>query len=142
MFVTAVQSDAVVFFGATGDLAYKMIFPALQAMVKRGTLNVPVIGVAKAGWSLDQLRERARGSLTEHGGGVDEQAFAKLVAQLQYIDGDYQDDATFDRLRQALGSAEHPLHYLAIPSSMFAAVAKQPGRSGSPKRARVVIATP
>jgi len=140
--MTAVQSDALVFFGATGDLAYKMIFPALQAMIKRGNLNVPVIGVAKAGWSLDQLRERARASLTEHGGGVDEEAFAKLVAQLQYIDGDYKDDATFDHLRQALGSAEHPLHYLAIPSSMFAAVAKQLGRSGCAKGARVVIEKP
>src|SRR5258707_8456491 len=104
------HSDTLVFFGATGDLAYKMIFPALQAMIKRGTLNVPVIGVAKAGWSLHQLRERARGSLTEHGGGGDEQAFAKLVSQLQYIGGDYRDDATFDHLRQALGSAGHPLH--------------------------------
>jgi len=140
--MTAVQSDALVFFGATGDLAYKMIFPELQAMIKRGNLNVPVIGVAKAGWSLDQLRERARASLTEHGGGVDEEAFAKLVAQLQYIDGDYKDDATFDHLRQALGSAEHPLHYLAIPSSMFAAVAKQLGRSGCAKGARVVIEKP
>ncbi|HEX3071189.1 MAG TPA: glucose-6-phosphate dehydrogenase, partial [Thermoanaerobaculia bacterium] len=129
----APQSDALVFFGATGDLAYKMIFPALQAMIKRGTLNVPVIGVAKAGWSLDQLRERGRNSLAEHGGGVDEEAFAKLVALLQYIDGDYRDDATFDRLRQALGSAEHPLHYLAIPSSMFATVAAQLGRSGCAK---------
>lgn len=140
--MTTVQSDALVFFGATGDLAYKMIFPALQAMIKRGNLNVPVIGVAKAGWSLDQLRERARASLTEHGGGVDEEAFAKLVAQLQYIDGDYKDDATFDHLRQALGSAEHPLHYLAIPSSMFAEVAQQLGRSGCAKGARVVIEKP
>jgi glucose-6-phosphate 1-dehydrogenase len=138
----APQSDALVFFGATGDLAYKMIFPALQAMIKRGTLNVPVIGVAKAGWSLDQLRERGRNSLAEHGGGVDEQAFAKLVSLLQYIDGDYRDDATFDRLRQALGNAEHPLHYLAIPSSMFATVAAQLGRSGCAKGARVVIEKP
>jgi glucose-6-phosphate 1-dehydrogenase len=112
-------------------------------MIKRGNLTVPVIGVAKAGWSLDQLRERARSSLTEHGcGGVDEEAFAKLVAQLQYIDGDYRDDATFDHLRQALGKAEHPLHYLAIPSSMFADVAKQLGRSGCAKGARVVIEKP
>jgi glucose-6-phosphate 1-dehydrogenase len=136
------HADALVFFGATGDLAYKMIFPALQAMIKRGNLDMPVIGVAKAGWTLDQLRERARASLTEHGGGVDEAAFAKLVAQLQYIDGDYREDATFDQLRKALGAAEHPLHYLAIPSSMFATVAAQLGRSGCAKGARVVIEKP
>ena len=135
-------SDALVFFGATGDLAYKMIFPALQAMVKRGHLDVPVIGVAKAGWTLEQLRERARASLAEHGGGVDEAAFAKLISLLQYIDGDYRDDATFDRLRQSLGAAEYPLHYLAIPSSMFATVAAQLGRSGCAKGARVVIEKP
>jgi glucose-6-phosphate 1-dehydrogenase len=135
-------SDALVFFGATGDLAYKMIFPALQAMVKRGHLDVPVIGVAKAGWTLEQLRERARASLAEHGGGVGEAAFAKLISHLQYIDGDYREDATFDRLRQALGAAEHPLHYLAIPSSMFATVAAQLGRSGCAKGARVVIEKP
>ncbi|HSY51064.1 MAG TPA: glucose-6-phosphate dehydrogenase [Thermoanaerobaculia bacterium] len=136
------HSDALVFFGATGDLAYKMIFPALQDLIKRGHLDVPVIGVAKAGWTLDQLRERARASLTEHGGGVDDAAFAKLLSLLQYIDGDYREDATFDRLRQALGSAEHPVHYLAIPSSMFAVVAGQLGRSGCAKGARVVIEKP
>ena len=135
-------SDALVFFGATGDLAYKMIFPALQSMVKRGHLDVPVIGVAKAGWTIEQLRERARASLAEHGGGVDEAAFAKLISLLQYIDGDYRDEATFDRLRQLLGTAEHPLHYLAIPSSLFATVAAQLGRSGCAKGARVVIEKP
>ena len=142
MTTAAPHADALVFFGATGDLAYKMIFPALQAMIKRGNLDMPVIGVAKAGWTLEQLRERARNSLTEHGGGVDEAAFAKLVAQLQYIDGDYREDATFDQLRKALGAAEHPLHYLAIPSSMFATVAAQLGRSGCAKGARVVIEKP
>jgi len=136
------HSDALVFFGATGDLAYKMIFPALQALIKRGNLDVPVIGVAKAGWSLDQLRERAHNSLAEHGGGVDEAAFTKLVSLLQYIDGDYNDNDTFDRLRKALGDAEHPLHYLAIPSSMFEVVAGQLGRSGCAKGARVVIEKP
>ena len=139
---TPPHSDALVFFGATGDLAYKMIFPALQAMIKRGHLDVPVIGVAKAGWTLDQLRERARASLTEHGGGVDDAAFAKLLSLLQYIDGDYREDDTFDRLRKALGAAEHPVHYLAIPSSMFATVAGQLGRSGCAKGARVVIEKP
>jgi glucose-6-phosphate 1-dehydrogenase len=136
------HSDALVFFGATGDLAYKMIFPALQALIKRGHLDVPVIGVAKAGWTLEQLCDRAKASLTEHGGGVDEAAFAKLVSQLQYIDGDYREDVTFDRLREALGKAEYPLHYLAIPSSMFATVAGQLGRSGCAKGARVVIEKP
>ena len=135
-------SDALVFFGATGDLAYKMIFPALQAMTQKGHLEVPIIGVAKAGWSLEQLRERARNSLKEHGGGVDEAAFSKLVDRLQYIDGDYRDDSTFDQLRQKLGKAEHPLHYLAIPSSLFATVAAQLGRSGCANGARVVIEKP
>jgi len=136
------QSDALVFFGATGDLAYKMIFPALQSMIQRGHLDVPVIGVAKSGWTLDQLKTRARDSITEHGGGVDEAAFAKLTGLLQYIDGDYRDDKTFDQLRQALGTAQNPLHYLAIPSSLFATVSKQLGRSGCAKGARVVIEKP
>src|SRR6185295_19021227 len=105
------QSDALVFFGATGDLAYKKIFPALQAMSRRGTLDVPVIGVAKAGWTIDQLRARASASLTEHGGGVDKAAFGRLVELLQYIDGDYNDPATFTQLRKALGGAARPAHY-------------------------------
>src|SRR5580698_7624262 len=99
--MAAFQSDALVFFGATGDLAYKKIFPALQAMVKRGHLNVPVIGVAKAGWNLDQLRERARDSVTKHGG-IDEAAFAKLNSLLRYVDGDYSDAATFQAIRKEL----------------------------------------
>src|ERR1700753_1970892 len=113
-----IPSDALVFFGATGDLAYKKIFPALQSMVKRGTLNVPVIGVAKAGWNLDQLKARAQDSLEQHGG-VDSTAWAKLSSLLQYVDGDYADPATFVAVRQALGSAKHPAHYLAIPPSLF-----------------------
>ena len=112
-----VHSDAFVFFGATGDLAYKQIFPALQALIRTGRLTVPIIGVAKAGWNLDQLRERARKSLAEHGG-VDEAAFAKLSAQLEYVDGDYADAATFAAVRKKLGDAKHPVHYLAIPPSM------------------------
>src|SRR5512136_2523152 len=95
------QSDAFVFFGATGDLAYKKIFPSLQAMVKRGNLNVPVIGVAKAGWNLDQLKARAKDSLEKHGG-LDPAAFAKLSGLLQYVDGDYKDPATFQALRREL----------------------------------------
>ena len=140
--MNAPQSDALVFFGATGDLAYKKIFPALQAMVRRGHLDVPVIGVAKAGWNLDQLRERARASLAEHGGGVDEKAFAKLSAQLRYVDGDYGDDATFAALRKALDGATHPTHYLAIPPSMFPTVVAALGRSGCAKNARVVVEKP
>ena len=138
----AASSDALVFFGATGDLAHKKVFPALQAMIKAGTLNVPVIGVAKAGWNLEQLRARARDSLQQHGGGVDPAAFDKLSSLLQYIDGDYADPATFDRLRKTLGDAQHPLHYLAIPPSLFTAVVGELGRSGAAKGARVMVEKP
>src|SRR5579863_6744721 len=103
--MTEAQSDVLVFFGATGDLAYKKIFPALQAMVRRGHLNVPIVGVAKAGWTLERLRERARASLKEHGGGVDEAAFAKLAQLLRYVDGDYNDRRTFDELQGQLNGA-------------------------------------
>src|SRR3974377_1771696 len=96
------HSDALVFFGATGDLAYKKIFPALQAMLKRGNLDIPVIGVAKAGWNLDQLRPRARESVERHGG-LDRDAFDKLSRLLRYVDGDYNDAATFQQLRKELG---------------------------------------
>jgi glucose-6-phosphate 1-dehydrogenase len=139
---SAVSSDALVFFGATGDLAYKKIFPALQGMIRHGNLNVPVIGVAKAGWTIDQLRERARASLTEHAGGVDEVAFRRLVELLRYIDGDYQDAATFTQLRQVLGHAAHPAHYLAIPPSLFPTVSEALGKSGSARGARVIIEKP
>ena len=135
-------SDALVFFGATGDLAYKKIFPALQHMIRRGTLEVPVIGVAKSGWTVDQLRERARDSLMHHGGGVDEAAFTKLVQLLRYVDGDYQDPQTFDRLRQVLDSAARPTHYLAIPPNLFATVVEALGRSGCAQNARLVIEKP
>ncbi len=100
------RSDALVFFGATGDLAYKKIFPALHSMVRRGTLQVPVIGVAKAGWTRDQLLERARASIDEHGGGVDKAAFGRLEKILAYVDGDYADLETFANLRRALGGAQ------------------------------------
>src|SRR4249920_1805373 len=106
--MSSAQSDAFVFFGATGDLAYKKIFPALQAMIKRGHLDVPVIGVAKAGWNLDQLKARARDSLDKHGGGVDAAAFAKLSGSLRYVDGDYNDAATFQAIRKELGGAQRP----------------------------------
>jgi len=135
------RSDALVFFGATGDLAYKKIFPALQAMVKRGRLNAPVIGVAKSGWNLDQLRARARDSLEKHGG-VDPAAFEKLYGLLRYVDGDYQDPATFQKLRKELGSAERPAHYLAIPPVLFATVVEHLGKSGCARNARVIIEKP
>ena len=113
------HSDALVFFGATGDLAHKKIFPSLQAMIKRGHLNVPVIGVAKAGWSVDQLRARARDGLEKFGGGVDAAAFEKLSGLLRYVDGDYKNPATFQSIRKELGSAQRPAHYLAIPPALF-----------------------
>ncbi len=136
-----IESDALVFFGATGDLAYKKIFPALQSLVKRGRLNVPIVGVAKSGWTRDQLVERARASVTEHGG-LDETAFARLVAQLQYVDGDYADDATFTQLRTLLGPATRPLHYLAIPPSMFATVIGKLAAVGLTTDGRVVVEKP
>src|SRR6202162_3877054 len=108
------HSDALVFFGATGDLAYKKIFPALQAMVKRGNLKVPVIGVAREKWTLDQLKARAKDSL-EHHGGVDPEAFDKLCGLLRYVSGDFNDPATFQALCQQIGSAKLPAYYLAIP---------------------------
>jgi len=135
------RSDALVFFGATGDLAYKQVFPALQGLVEQGRLDIPVIGVARSGWDLQRLRERARDSLKQHGG-VNPDAFAKLSSLLQYIDGDYGDPATFTRLRQALGDAERPLHYLAIPPSMFATVTKGLAASGSARGARLVVEKP
>jgi glucose-6-phosphate 1-dehydrogenase len=135
------HSDALVFFGATGDLAYKKIFPALHAMVKRGHLNVPVIGVAKAGWNLDQLRERAHDSVEKHGG-IDPAAFEKLCGLLRYVDGDYKDPATFQSLRKELGSAQHPAHYLAIPPVLFGTVVEQLGKAECTKGARVIIEKP
>lgn len=136
------HADALVLFGATGDLAFKKIFPALQAMIKRGHLTVPVIGVAKANRNLDQLRDRVRESLTQCGGGVDEPAFAKLVQLLQYVDGDYREEETFSRLRQKLGSANHPLYYLAIPPSVFPMAVEGLGKSGCAHGARVVVEKP
>ena len=135
------HSDALVFFGATGDLAYKKIFPSLQAMAKRGNLNVPVIGVAKAGWTLDQLRARAQESVEKYGG-LDRAAFDKLSGLLRYVDGDYKDPATFEALRRELGGAEHPAHYLAIPPPLFGPVVEQLARSGCAKGARVVVEKP
>jgi glucose-6-phosphate 1-dehydrogenase len=135
------HADALVFFGATGDLAYKKIFPALQAMVKRGHLTVPVIGVAKAGWNLEQLRARAQDSV-EHHGGIDPAAFAQLCGLLRYVDGDYQDPTTFQSLRKELGSAQQPAHYLAIPPGLFETVVAQLGKAGCTHGARVIIEKP
>ena len=129
------------FFGATGDLAYKKIFPELQAMAKRGHLSVPVIGVAKAGWNLDQLRARAKDSVEKHGG-LDPKAFDKLCTLLHYIDGDYKAPETFTALRKELKDARHPAHYLAIPPSMFETVVEQLAKSGSADGARVVVEKP
>jgi glucose-6-phosphate 1-dehydrogenase len=141
MSADAATSDAFVFFGATGDLAYKQIFPALQALVGRGHLDVPIVGVAKAGWGVEQLVERARASLSEHGG-VDEAAFEKLVQRLRYVDGDYREPSTFERLRETLGQATRPLHYLAIPPSLFATVAGSLASAGLADNARVVVEKP
>ena len=124
-----IHSDALVFFGATGDLAYKKIFPALQAMVKRGKLDVPVIGVAKSGWNLDNLRSRARDSVEKHGG-IDTQAFDRLCRLLRYVDGDYQDPETFKTIRRELGPVNQPAHYLAIPPALFETVITQLAASG------------
>ena len=139
--MTNSHSDALVFFGATGDLAYKKIFPALQAMLKRGHLNVPIIGVAKAGWTLDQLRARAHDSLEKHGG-VDPAAFEKLSGLLRYVDGDYNDPATFRALRNELKEAQRPAHYLAIPPLLFEQVIEQLVGTGCSKGARLVIEKP
>ena len=137
----AIPSDALVFFGATGDLAYKQIFPALQAMVRHGHLDMPVVGVAKGGIDLDHLKARAEDSLKNHGG-VDPAAFTKLCSLLRYVEGDYADPNTFATLRKTLGNARNPIHYLAIPPSLFATVAEALDQSGCAKGARVVIEKP
>jgi glucose-6-phosphate 1-dehydrogenase len=134
-------SDAVVFFGATGDLAYKQIFPSLQKLAKRGKLAGPVIGVAKAGWNLDQFKQRAQDSVEKHGG-LDPVGFPQLLAKLRYVDGDYNDPQTFANVRTELGAAKHPIHYLAIPPVLFGKVLTQLKASGSSEGARVVIEKP
>jgi glucose-6-phosphate 1-dehydrogenase len=139
--MTTQHSDALVFFGATGDLAYKKIFPSLQSMVKRGHLSLPVIGVAKSGWTIDQLRARARDSLEKHGG-IDPAAFDKLCGLLRYVDGDYKDSATFQAIRKELGSAQRPAHYLAIPPILFGTVVEQLAKANCTKGARVIIEKP
>jgi glucose-6-phosphate 1-dehydrogenase len=136
-------SDALVFFGMTGDLARKKIFPALYAMVKKGNLDVPVIGVASSQWTVDDLRTRARDSITQYGGGVDdEDMFEKLTSLLRYVDGNYNDKATFTNLKKQLGHCKRPAHYLAIPPSMFETVVEGLGSSSCAKNARVIIEKP
>ena len=135
------SSDAFVFFGATGDLAYKKIFPALQAMIRHGDLDMPIVGIAREGWSLEKLRERARDSLQQNGG-LDAAAFAKLAAQLRFVEGNYAEPATYERLRRALGDAERPVHYLAIPPSMFGPVVRGLANAGCAAGARVIVEKP
>jgi glucose-6-phosphate 1-dehydrogenase len=139
--MSSLHSDAFVFFGATGDLAFKKIFPALQAMVKRGRLDVPVIGVAKAGMTLDGFRARARRSVEEHGG-LDVRAFDALAGLLRYVDGDYRDPATCQAVRRELGAARRPVYYLAIPPTMFTLVVEQLGRWGRTPGTRVIVEKP
>ena len=136
------NSDALVFFGITGDLAFKKIFPALHAMARRGNLNVPVVGVAKSGWNLDQLKKRAQESVEKQGGGVNPDAFAQLVRQLRYIDSDYRESATFEKLHDELGKCERPAHYLAISPSLFPTVVRGLGKSGCATGARLIVEKP
>ena len=139
----AAPSDALVFFGATGDLAYKKIFPALQSMARRGTLSFPVIGVAKSGWNTDQLIERAKASVTAYGG-LREDAFKILASKLVYVDGDYNDIATFNQIKALLdkAGATRPTHYLAIPPSLFPTVIQRLAESGCHTQGRVVVEKP
>jgi glucose-6-phosphate 1-dehydrogenase len=136
-----VKSDALVFYGASGDLAFKKIFPALQSMIKRGHLDAPIVGVAKSGWKLDQLRARAHESLEKHGG-LDRPAFEKLSGLMRYVDGDYKDPEIFRKIRAELGPAQQPAHYLAIPPALFGTVVDQLGRSGGAQGARVIVEKP
>jgi glucose-6-phosphate 1-dehydrogenase len=135
------ESDAFVFFGATGDLAYKKIFPALYAMVRRGGFHIPVIGMARAGWNLEKLKARARDSV-QHSGDFDEADFAKLAALLRYVNGDYGDPETYTQLKSAIGLAKSPIHYLAIPPSMFASVVQGLKKCGCSDNARVIVEKP
>jgi glucose-6-phosphate 1-dehydrogenase len=139
--VSAPRSDALVFFGITGDLAYKQVIPAVVSLLGDGRLDLPVIGVAKSGWNIDQLKARVRASLEAHGA-VDEAALAKLFARLQYIDGDYTEAATFEQLKAALGTATHPLYYLAIPPSLFGLVAERLKTAGVGDGARIMVEKP
>lgn len=135
------QSDALVIFGATGDLVFKKIFPALYAMGRRGHFQVPVIGVARSDWTIEKFRARARASV-EKQEGFDEAVFANFSVRLHYISGDYGAPATHTALRKELGDAAHPLHYLAIPPSVFPRVIEGLGQSGCARGARVIVEKP
>ncbi len=137
----AAQSDALVFFGASGDLAFKQIFPALLGLVNEEGVNVPIVGVAKAGWTVEQLKGRAKDSIEKHGG-ADAAKLDKLLKLLRYVDGDYNDPKTFEQLKQALGGARRPLHYLAIPPSLFGVVVSALAKSGLNVDARLVVEKP
>jgi glucose-6-phosphate 1-dehydrogenase len=139
--MNAARSDAIVFYGATGDLAYKQIFPALYALAQRHGLDIPVIGVAKAGWDLDALQVRARDSVLAHGA-IDDAVFARFASLLRYVDGDYPDRATFTALRRELGDARRPLHYLAIPPELFPTIVDHLAGSGCAEGARIVVEKP
>lgn len=136
------RSDALVVFGVTGDLAHKMILPSLYQMVRRGHLSEPIVGVALDDWSVDQLAERARDGIAKQFGAVDEAAFAKLKGLFRYIQGDYKSAATFDRLRETLGLATHPLYYLAIPPSLFETVIQALKTAGLADHARLMVEKP
>jgi glucose-6-phosphate 1-dehydrogenase len=138
----AQSADALVVFGATGDLAHKKIFPALYTMCRRGALKVPVIGVASSKWSVEQLRARARASVGQAGGEVDSPALDRLLSALQYISGDYEDAATFDALRLALGGAQRPAFYLAIPPALFRTVIRGLKAAGLAEGGRVIVEKP
>lgn len=140
--MTSDASDALVLFGATGDLARKQIWPALHAMQARGALGAPVVGVAKAGWDLDRLRSYAAGSIAASGGSPEDQAGRRLLEGVRYVDGDYADPATFDALGRELGEARRPLFYLAIPPSLFATVVTALGHAGLAEGGRVVVEKP
>jgi glucose-6-phosphate 1-dehydrogenase len=136
-------SDALVFFGMTGDLARKKIFPALYQMVKKGELEVPVIGVASSKWTVEDLRNRARQSISEHGSGVDDEAaFEKLTSLMGYVDGDYNDLSTFTELKKLLEGCHRPAHYLAIPPSMFETVVENLAKASCATNARVIVEKP
>ncbi len=136
------HSDALVVYGVTGDLAHKMIFPALYAMVKRGTLNVPIIGVAFPKWTLERLQRRVTQSIKQSGGIDNKRAFQHLLSLLKYVSGDYNDSETFARIKDALGKARRPAHYLAIPPSLFETVIKGLGATGLAENARVIVEKP
>lgn len=139
--MNTIHSDALVFFGATGDLAYKKIFPSLQAMIKGGSLNKSIVCVAKAGWTLEQMKERAKDSLEKHGS-LHEESLNKLFGLMHYVDGDYENLNTFQEIRKELGDAKHPAHYLAIPPKLFGEVVTSLGKSGCADGARIIVEKP